>query len=250
MADADLNRDGVEEGLGLDDGAVLAQAGGEGGGRQVHPLRDGMEALGAVEDGVERRHDREQRLGGADVGRGLLAANVLLTGLESQSVGAVAVGVLRDTDEPAGHDPLERICAGEEGGVRPAEAHRDAEALRRTDRDVGAHGGGLLQQTQGQQIRRHDRQCPCRMQRVALSGVIAQVAVGAGVGEDGAEQVVAHFEGGRVALNDLDADGAGPGGQDGLGLWVQIFGDEELLLLALSGVVRHGHGLGCRRRLV
>jgi hypothetical protein len=36
--------------------------------------------------------------------------------------------------------------------VRAAEAHRHAEALRRAERDVGAHGAGALEQHQRQQV--------------------------------------------------------------------------------------------------
>ena len=47
------------------------------------------QAVGAVVDGVHARHDGEQHLGGADVARRLLAADVLLAGLQGEPVGRV-----------------------------------------------------------------------------------------------------------------------------------------------------------------
>ena len=45
-------------------------------------LGDASEARRAVIDGIHRCDDRQQRLRGADVARGLLAADVLLAGLQ------------------------------------------------------------------------------------------------------------------------------------------------------------------------
>ena len=117
---------------------------------------DGPEPDGAVEHGVERGHHRQQRLRGAHVGGGLLAADVLLAGLEGEPVGAGARRVDGDADEPPGHGALEVVSAGHERGVRAAEAHRHAEPLRRPDGDVGAHGAGFLQHAERQQVRGHD----------------------------------------------------------------------------------------------
>jgi hypothetical protein len=46
-----------------------------------------------VVDGVHRGDDGEQHLGGADVGGGLLAADVLLAGLQREAVGLAPLGV-------------------------------------------------------------------------------------------------------------------------------------------------------------
>ena len=63
--------------------------------------------VGAVVDGVHDGHDGEQHLRGADVGGRLLAADVLLAGLQREPVGRAALGVDRDADQPAGQVPLE-----------------------------------------------------------------------------------------------------------------------------------------------
>ena len=55
-----------------------------------------------------------------------------------EPVGGVAGGVLRDADEAAGQLALETRAHGHVAGVRTAEAHRNAEALRGADRDIRA----------------------------------------------------------------------------------------------------------------
>ena len=62
-------------------------------GEAVGALGDGREAVGAVVHRVHAGDDGEQHLGGADVRRGLLAADVLLTGLQRQPVRDGPVGV-------------------------------------------------------------------------------------------------------------------------------------------------------------
>ena len=64
---------------------LLAAALGEVGREPVHPLRDGAEAVGTVVHRVHPGDVRQQHLRGADVARGLLAANVLLAGLHGHA---------------------------------------------------------------------------------------------------------------------------------------------------------------------
>ncbi len=106
--------------------------------RRARPRAIAVMPLGAVVDAVHRRHHGEQHLRGADVARRLLAADVLLARLQREPVGGVAVGVDRDADEAAGQLAGERVGDGHEAGVRAAEAHRHAEALRGADHDAGA----------------------------------------------------------------------------------------------------------------
>ena len=98
--------------------------------------RDSAQAAGTVVDGVHGGHDGQQHLGGADVRGRLLAPDVLLAGLQGESVGGCAGGILRDADEAPGKLPLEARADGHVPGVRTAEAHRHPEALRRADGDV------------------------------------------------------------------------------------------------------------------
>ena len=114
------------------------QGAAQGGGEGAHARRDGHESGGTVPHGIHARHDGEEHLRGADVGGRLLAADVLLARLQGQAVGLVALGVDGDADEAAGDLALEAAVDGHVAGVRTAEAHRDAEALRAADGDVGA----------------------------------------------------------------------------------------------------------------
>ncbi len=157
-ARAGVDAQRVEGGFGRDLGAELFQACGEHRGIARHAARDALQALGPVVDGVHAGHHGRQHLRGADVGGGLLAADVLLARLQRQAVGRCAVRVDADADQPAGHRALELVAAGQVGGVRAAVAHRHAEALRRADGDVGAHLARRHEQRQRQQVGGDDGQ--------------------------------------------------------------------------------------------
>ncbi len=132
--------------------AERRQPGRQRAGQAVHVTRNRRQAVGAVVDGVHRRHVGEQRLRRADVRGRLLAADVLLAGLQRHAVGAMALGVDRDANQPPRRVPHELLARREEGGVRPAEPERHAEALRVADDDVGAELAGRRQQREREQI--------------------------------------------------------------------------------------------------
>ncbi|CUH49504.1 hypothetical protein RUA4292_03700 [Ruegeria atlantica] len=136
---ADLDGVRVEEHLWLDGKARLFQTGGQTRGLAVHRLRDGLDAVGAVIHGIHRGNDGQQRLRGADVRVGFLAANVLLAGLQRQAVSLVAARVDRHADDPAGHRPLQLVTGRHIGCVRATIAHRHAKALGRADGNIRAH---------------------------------------------------------------------------------------------------------------
>src|SRR5271156_5992002 len=98
-------------------------------GEMVHPPGDFPESLRPVINRVHRSHDGEQDLRGADVARRLVAADVLLAGLEREAHRGLALRVVRDADEPARHLALELILRGEESGVWPTIAERHTETL-------------------------------------------------------------------------------------------------------------------------
>ena len=62
---------------------------------------------------------------------------MLLARLQRQPECRIARAIARLAHEPAGHDPLEGLATCEEARVRAAKAQRNAEALRRTNSDVG-----------------------------------------------------------------------------------------------------------------
>ena len=145
--------------------------------------------LGAVVDRVHGRHVGQERLRGADVGGGLLAADVLLARLEGQAQRLVAVRVARHADQAARHLAGQLRLAREERGVRAAVAERHAEALRRAERDVRAKVGGRLEHGERQQVRRKDQETAGLVHRLAKGGVVADRARRARVLDQRAAQV-------------------------------------------------------------
>ena len=85
--------DGVEEGRVGGLAAELREARLEDRRRLLAVLGDGGEALRPVVHSVERRYVGKQRLCGAHVGGGLVAPNVLLTGLHGHPVRGLAVRI-------------------------------------------------------------------------------------------------------------------------------------------------------------
>ncbi len=120
----------------------------------VNAFANRAKALGAVIHRVHRGDVGEERLRRADVGRGFLATNVLLAGLERHAVGALATRVHRHTDDPPRRLPNERVTRGKERGMRSAVAERDAESLRIPDDRVGAHLAWRHEQRERHQIGR------------------------------------------------------------------------------------------------
>ena len=222
----------------------LAQAGGQIGGEGAHPRGDRPQPVGPVVHGVHRGHDGQQHLGGADVGRGLLAADVLLSGLQCQPVGGAAGGVDRDPDEPPGQGPAELVAGGEEPGVRSAEAHRHAEALGRPDRGVGAQLARRDQQRAGQQVGGHDGQPAGLVHRVDDRPEVADDARGPGVLQQHGVGVGGGQVGGRVAHHHVEAQWLGPGCHHGDRLWVALGVDEEDVARVAGRAPGQSHGLG------
>ena len=67
---------------------------GEGFGGIPNLQRDALQTLRAVVDRIHRGHHGQQHLRCADIGRGLLATDVLLARLQGESIGGVADGIL------------------------------------------------------------------------------------------------------------------------------------------------------------
>ena len=79
---------------------------------------------------------------GADVGGGLLPADVLLAGGEGEDEAAPAELVHRLARDAAGHLPQVGLAGGEESGGGAAEVQGVAEALEGAGGEVGAQGAG------------------------------------------------------------------------------------------------------------
>ncbi len=131
----------------------------------VHPLGDPRQTLRTVVNGIHRGQHGRQHLRRADVAGGLLPADVLLTGLQGQPVGALAVGVHRHADQPARQRPLQAGPHRDETRMRTAETQAQPEPLCAADRDVRPELTRRGQQRERQRIdrRRHDNPVTVRL---------------------------------------------------------------------------------------
>jgi hypothetical protein len=112
-----------------------------------------LQAIGSMVDAVHRGHVRQQRLGGADVRRRLLATDMLLARGQRHAVGLPSVNVHGDADDAARRLPHVRVPRREKRGVGTAVAKRNTEPLRVAEDDVRAHLSGRCQQRQCEQVR-------------------------------------------------------------------------------------------------
>ena len=218
---------------------------------RVHAARDPQQALGPVVDGVHRGHHREQHLRGADVARGLVAPDVLLARLQREPVGGLALGVLRDTHQAARQVALVLVAQREERGVRPAVSERHAEALRRPERDVGAHLAGRRNERERQEIGRDRDQRPRGVGALRERAEVAQHAVRRRVLDEHAEQALRlEVEGVDGPDVHLDAERLGARRHHRDRLRVAVRGDEEAVASRLRDGAAERHRLGGGRRLV
>ena len=200
--------------------------------------------LGAVVDGVHRGDDGQQHLRGADVGGRLVAADVLLAGLQREPVRRPALGVDRDADQPAGQVPLEAGGDRHEAGVRAAVEQRDAEALGGADHDVGAERAGRLEQGEREQVGGDHGE------RVALVGGldhrprVEDPAGGAGVLHQHAAQLAVGQAVGEVGDDHLDAHRLGAGAHHLDGLRQRVGVDHERAGRLAVGAAYQRHRLG------
>src|SRR5207244_4841115 len=104
-----------------------------------------MDALGdcaqtarAVINRVHRRDDSEKNLRGANITGRFVAANVLLAGLQCESITRPAFSVVRNADEPAGHVAFVLIARCKVSRVWATQTEWNTKSLRVTDRDIRA----------------------------------------------------------------------------------------------------------------
>ena len=200
-------------------------------------------------DRIHAGHNGEQDLRGADVRGGLLAADVLLAGLQGEPVGRLALGIDRDADQAARHRTLVGIAAGHEGCMRAAETERHAEALAVADDDVRTPGTGRADQGQREQVGGDRDQRAARVDGIGQFGVVVDLAEGVGVLQEDAEAVDAGRLG-IVADMQFDAEAVGARTHDFEGLRVHRAGDEEHVRLRFRRALGQGHRLGRGGRLI
>src|SRR5262249_32639679 len=145
----------------------------------------------------------------ADVRRRLLAADVLLAGLQGEREAALALGVDGLAHDAPGHAADELLLGGDEARPGAAEVHLDAERLAFADRDVAPALAGRLQDGGGGRVHARDRQRARRVGDLGDGGQVLQAAEEVRVLHDDAGRVLGRLaEGGdrgRAAdLRDLD----------------------------------------------
>ena len=148
----------------------------------MNGLSDLGEPLRPVVDGVHRRRHREQGLGGADVGRRALAANVLLACLQRQAVSRIALSVDGHAYEAARHLALELVGHRHVRGVRAAVEQRHAEALGGADGDVGAELARGLEKREREDVGVDGGEATALVDGLDDRARVEDVALGARVG--------------------------------------------------------------------
>ena len=156
--------------------------------------------------------------------------------------------VVRDADQAAGESPLQPVADRDVGGVRPAESHRYAEALRAADGDVRPPVAWRLEQAEGERIGGGDHQAAGFPDPLGEVPVVVHTAVGGRLLHQRAEDPC-RVECFVVADLDLDAERFGAGTDDFDRLRMAAPRNEETALPpSLGPAQRHRFGRG--RRLV
>ncbi len=187
---------------------------------QAHdPLCDGGQSVRPMVNRIEGSHHCQQHLRRADVAGGLVASDVLLTGLKSQAQSWLALGIPGLAHQSAGNLALVGIPGGEESGVRSAETHRHAEALGAADGNVSTEGGHRRDQGLSQGIDGHGHQSPGLMSPLDQSSGVPDLALLAGQLQQYAEHRGIEHEIAGIQPLQLDVQRLGAGLQHSPGLW-------------------------------
>ena len=217
-------------------------------GENVNPVGDFGEPVRAVIHRIHTGHIGQEGLGGADVGGGLLPADVLLAGLQRHAEGRISQTIERHSDDPPRHLAFESFPGGEKCRMGPTVTHRHSQTLGGTDHHISPHLSRRFQQSEGQQIGRYRYKCAGRMYAGDQLAVIRCRAVHIRILQQDAVDLLVPGE--VVNIDDLQPNPQRfrPGLQhvDGLGqALVRHHKGMCFLLLQLPGAgpVQHGHGL-------
>ena len=181
---------------------------------------------GEVDAGAEG----EQPLVGADVRRRLLAADVLLAGLQGEDPAPLAVAVDRLADDPAGHLADELLATRQDAQVRAAVRHRIAQALPLGDHDVGPIIARTAEDPQADRVDADDRHRPLALRGVDQGVDLLELPEEVGVLHDHRGGVVGDGGGQLVAIDPA----ATRGDDDDLGFEVGQVGRQDLSRLGVD----------------
>src|SRR6266536_4756291 len=104
----------------------------------MNSLGDCAQPTGATIDSVHRGDDSGKNRRRANVARCLVATDMLLAGLQRESIGGPTFRIVRKPYQPAWHVTFVSVARGEVCRLRSAEPEWSAQALRATDRDIRA----------------------------------------------------------------------------------------------------------------
>ena len=107
-----------------------------------HAFSNATQTFRAVVHRIHAGHHSWQHLCGANIRSGFFAANVLLAGLQSQSVSCVAMRIHTHTHQAAGHGAFVVILACQISSMRATCTHGHAKALRVTHGYVSTQFAG------------------------------------------------------------------------------------------------------------
>ena len=245
----DAHGEGVEPGVVDHLDAPRPQPAGQLRGEPVHPFGNRTQALGSMPHGIQPGHHRQQRLCSADVRSRLLASDVLLASGQGQPQGHPTLGVLRYPNQASREGPLVGVPGRNERSVRPAVHHRNPEALRRSDCNVGTHLPRRREQRESEKIG-GDGDHNARFLEIGDQlPPFADGAARSGILQDDSKDLF-WVDCGRIPDGDVDSEGPCPRLDYLDHLRVAIRIDEKGGRLSLRDPTQHRHGLRHRRCLI
>src|ERR1051325_4980220 len=193
----------------------------------MNTLRDSAHTFGTVINRIHRGYDGKKNLCRADVACGFVAADVLLARLQREPIGGSPFGVVRHSDQAAGHVTFEFVARSKVRCMWPAESERNAEPLGIADGNVSSEFTRRFDQGQSKQIRRDYHKCAGIMRSANESSVVIDRAIGRGILNKGAENRAIELERRGIADLDPDPEWSGACFNNGNGLGVTGVGGEE-----------------------
>ena len=188
---------------------------------------DRRQSLGAMVHSVHAGHNCRQGLGGANVGCGFFAADVLFAGLQRHAIGGAALSIPGDADDASGRLPFIVVACSKIGGVRPAVAEGHAKALCRADGCIGAEFAGRREQGQAHQVGGDGDFAIGAMRFFDKIGILVHQAVLRRKLQQRAEQCFVEDKSTMIADDDSDAQGGGARHQHVYGCLHNRVGDEK-----------------------
>src|SRR6266536_2872743 len=204
----------------------------------MNASRDCAQATRAMIDRVHRGNSGAENLRRADVTRGFIAADVLLTRLQCEAISWAAFGIVRNPDQTSGHVTLVLVTGGKVGRMRPTVSEGHAQTLRVAHRDIGAEFSRWFQERQCKKIRSDNDQRASIVRLPNEFAVIIDRAVRGGILDKSAKNSVLEFEAREIADDEFDTERFRAGAHDCNSLRVTIVCNEENFPARNSGVTK------------